>query len=123
VDIEMVGFTADIDGIEHHANLTRTEQFLSPAFSPWAASDVLVGSATFTGELRGASSRKPGHEAITIVQDGSKSQTILVPSGVSDIVKPYWEEVVEVQTNIVKRSGRRAYILQNIRPGHDTTAS
>jgi hypothetical protein len=122
-DIEMVGFTANIDGIEHYANLTRTEQFLSPALSPGGESDVLIGSATFSGELRGASSRKPGHEAITIVQDSGKVQTILVPSGVSDIVKPYWEEVVEVQTNIVKRSGRRAYLLHSIRPGHDTTAS
>ncbi len=93
-NVNLVGFTTTRDNKENYANLIRTSKDIKIK-NIIEEDDTTEGELrTITGKLDFASAAK--HEVQLTDEDGSK-YTVIVPHEIlSDIVKPYWEDIVEI---------------------------
>jgi hypothetical protein len=108
-DLNTVAFTSVSEGDEKSVNLTRTSDFPSPISIE--DTNEVIESGAFTGVLKAASATRPTRETITIVDNAGKAHTVVVPSGLADIVRPYWDESVTVSA---VRTKRRKWIMKDI---------
>ncbi len=99
-EISLVGFTTVRGGSERQVALTRTRNQISiaskstPTKEPLEASRPIV---TLRGQLLHADSTKRASGQIKLKDEQGQMHVIVVPPGMmSDIVKPLWEETVEV---------------------------
>ena len=98
-DIRQVGFTAFHEGREKRVSLTKPRDQIKLAPEP---KEELKAKAegeisTITGRLLLADARHSGREKIQLIDDNGQAHNVIVPEGMmSDIVRPLWEERVQV---------------------------
>jgi hypothetical protein len=105
--IKQVGFTAIRDGQERRVALTKpqTEILLvedKPASEARAVSKETEKKVVVSGELRHADSPRSKEGRISLIESDGTKHEIIVPEGMmADIVKPLWEETVEVTGTLI----------------------
>ena len=98
-DIRQVGFTAFYKGREKNVSLTkpRDQIRLAPERKEELEAKGKGELTTKTGILLYADARRSAKQRIQLIDDEGKSHDVIVPEGMmSDIVKPLWEERVQV---------------------------
>jgi hypothetical protein len=97
IDINLVGFTLIRNGQEKKTQLTRTKEDFSLSISEFDsgnATDENEVPHEITGVLSYADSEK---HKIKLITDTSTKYYIIVPEGLGDIVRNYWEENVKIK--------------------------
>jgi len=98
-EVRVVGFTALRRGQERRVSLTnpRDQIKLVPEFRRELEAKEKGEIATITGRLLLADARHSGREKIQLIDDEGQAHNVIVPEGMmSDIVRPLWEERVQV---------------------------
>jgi hypothetical protein len=83
----------------------RRAETTAESISPSSTEDAneISDEIVFTGVLKAASATRPNQATITIVDSIGKPHKVVVPSGLADIVRPYWDESVIVSAVRAKR--------------------
>ena len=101
-EVRMVGFTSIRKGQERRVSLTNPRDQIKLVSELRRGLEVLEVKekgevATISGRLLLADARHSGKEKIQLVDDEGQGHNVIVPEGMmSDIVKPLWEERVQV---------------------------
>ncbi len=98
-EVRQVGFTALRRGQEKRVSLTipRDRIRLAPERKEELEAKAEGKLATITGRLLLADARHSGREKIQLIDDTGQAHNVIVPEGMmSDIVRPLWEERVQV---------------------------
>jgi len=98
-EVRVVGFTALRRGQERRVSLTnpRDQIKLVPELRRELEAKEKGEIATITGRLLLADARHSGREKIQLIDDEGQAHNVIVPEGMmSDIVRPLWEERVQV---------------------------
>ena len=98
-EVRVVGFTALRRGQERRVSLTnpRDQIKLVPELRRELGAKEKGEIATITGRLLLADARHSGREKIQLIDDEGQAHNVIVPEGMmSDIVRPLWEERVQV---------------------------
>lgn len=98
-EVRVVGFTALRRGQERRVSLTnpRNQIKLVPELRRELEAKEKGEIATITGRLLLADARHSGREKIQLIDDEGQAHNVIVPEGMmSDIVRPLWEERVQV---------------------------
>jgi hypothetical protein len=100
--VKQVGFTAIRSGKERRVALTKPQSEILPVEAPVVLESKKLLKAieeriVVQGELRHADSPKSQEGRIWLVESDGTKREIIVPEGMmADIVKPLWEDTVEV---------------------------
>lgn len=108
-EVRVVGFTALRRGQERRVSLTnpRDQIKLVPEFRRELEAKEKGEIATITGKLLLADARHSGREKIQLIDDEGQAHNVIVPEGMmSDIVRPLWEERVQVTGYYWRKSFR-----------------
>jgi hypothetical protein len=108
--LSLVGFTSIRNEKEQTVQLTKTPDNIAlPSGDDEDSTDESGETATFTGELRSADSTASANK-IRLINEGLKSPVIIVAEGLlNDIVRPMWEDTVEVVAQ--KRKNGKFYLV------------
>ncbi len=104
--IKLVGLTVCRDGKENHLALSRAKEKIDISPTSEEVHEEKYEKKTVTGTLTYADAQK---KKIKLIEENGKSHSIIVPSGLSDIVKPYWEESVII-TGKVRKNKNLIYL-------------
>lgn len=111
--VRIVGMTAVQDGAERRVLLTRLQDAITVPDAAKLLADRHAEPVTIRGQLCYADARREAAGEIKLVEDRGTTHSIVVPQGwMADIVKPMWEDTVEVTG--VKQNGK--ILLQTIKP-------
>ena len=100
--VKQVGFTAIRNGQERMVALTKPQSQILPAAITFINEPKKIALAEnirmkITGELRHADATNSTEGKIWLVDESGKKHEVIVPAGMmADIVKPLWEDTVEV---------------------------
>ena len=98
VNVRQVGFTAFREGKEKRVSLTKPRDQMRLIYErKEELAKAEGGLRSITGVLLYADARKSARQNIQLIDDTGHSHNVIVPEGMmSDIVRPLWEERVQV---------------------------
>lgn len=97
--VNLVGFTEIRDGVERKVNLTQSPDEIQLSLESLLEiePDARREKDTIIGRLLYADATSSDEQAIKLIDKNNKSHTVIVPEGMmSDVVKPLWEEIVQL---------------------------
>lgn len=101
-DVKQVGLTCVRDGIERSVGLTRTKDAYNPmverAVEMLASSVEVIDDQPIKQNLSGLLMAADSEENVVRIANGKKKTRIIVPDGLSDIVRKYFGEHVVITT-------------------------